>query len=160
MPSKTTINWLFNDAIYSLLVLIEKLAFFSQHLYGFIISLKCGWKSFFTPLFMSYIKLRMHLIFQLRIIDYSVAGKNLRQPSCCTLIVFKFEFKFNIVFKFKIHFHKLLFLVNLSCEHFLSEGDIRVLNSVSRTHNRLVKLLNYFYKMERTCKQLQAMGYF
>ena len=78
MPSKITINWLFNDAIYSLLVLIEKLAFFSQHLYGFIISLKCGWKSFFTPLFMSYIKLRMHLIFQLRIIDYSVAGKNLR----------------------------------------------------------------------------------
>ena len=34
MPSKTTMNWLFtdNDVIYSLLVLIEKLAFFDKEL--------------------------------------------------------------------------------------------------------------------------------
>ena len=34
MPSKTTMNWLFtdNDVIYSLLVLIDKLAFFDKEL--------------------------------------------------------------------------------------------------------------------------------
>ena len=41
MPSKTTINWLFNDIdlIYSLLVLIYKLRFFNKQLIGFIIFL-------------------------------------------------------------------------------------------------------------------------
>ena len=42
MPSKRTINWLFNDiydVIYSLLVLIEKLTFFKKQLNRFIISL-------------------------------------------------------------------------------------------------------------------------
>ena len=41
MPSKTKINWLtIYDIIYSLLVLIEKLAFLNKQLQGFIISLK------------------------------------------------------------------------------------------------------------------------